>query len=47
MGDLDPQLIHGSFSPQPKWHLDWFSRVCRAQDCHRQTDRPLWFDWSI
>jgi len=26
-------------SPHPKWHLDWFSRFCRAQGRYRQTDR--------
>ena len=26
--------------PQPKWHLDRFSRFCRAHYCHRQIDRP-------
>jgi len=33
MGDLDPHLMHGSLaypSPQPKQHLDQFSRFCRA-----------------
>ena len=25
-------------SPQPKWHLDQFSRFCRAHDRDRQTD---------
>ena len=25
--------------PQPKWHLDWFSRFCRTHDCDRPTDR--------
>jgi len=34
-------LIHGFFGPPdsaPKWHLDRFSRVCRAHGCHKQTD---------
>ena len=31
-------LAHNA-SPQPKRHLDRFSRICRAQDCHRPTDR--------
>jgi len=26
-------------SPQPKLYLDWFSRLSRAHDCDRQTDR--------
>jgi len=33
MGDLDPQLMHGSLGPpvpQPKPHLDQFNRFCRA-----------------
>jgi len=25
-------------SPRPKWHFDWFSRFCRANDHDRQTD---------
>ena len=25
-------------SPQPKWHLDWFSHFCRAHDHDRPTD---------
>jgi len=38
-------LIHGSLSPlqsspQPKRHLDRFSRFCRAHDRDRETDRP-------
>jgi len=27
------------WSPQPKRHLDWFSRFCRADGCDQQTDR--------
>jgi len=41
-GDLDPHLTHGSLdqpSPQPKRHLDRFSRFCTAHDRDRQTDR--------
>jgi len=37
-----PHLIHGSLShrsPQPKRHLDRFSRFCTAHYCDRQTDR--------
>ena len=33
LGDLDPDIIHGSCanrSPQPKRHLNRFSRSCRA-----------------
>ena len=30
MGYLDPHLIHGSLSPQPKQHLNQFSRFCRV-----------------
>ena len=38
-----PHLIHGSLDTldrsQPKRHVHWFSRFCRAHDCDRQTDR--------
>jgi len=43
MGDLDAHLNHGSWahpSPQPKRHLDRFSRFCMAHECDRPTDRP-------
>jgi len=30
-------LVHPS--PQPKWHLDRFSRFRRAHNCDKQTDR--------
>jgi len=42
-GDLDPHLTHGSLaqlSPQPKRHLDRFSRLCRDHYCEWPTDRP-------
>jgi len=41
MWDVDLRLIYGSLghsSPQPKLHLDRFSRFCRAHYCDRQTD---------
>ena len=31
---------YAQLRPHSKWHLDWFSRFCRAHDCNRQTDRP-------
>jgi len=42
-----PHVIHGSLDPPesaPKWHLDRFSRFCRAherdqQQTHRQTHK--------
>jgi len=37
IGVSGSHLIHGSLSPQPKWHLDRFSRFCRAHNCDRQT----------
>ena len=43
--DLDPHPKHGSLaysSPQPKWHLDWFSRFCRAHYCDRLSDHTTW-----
>jgi len=34
-------MVHRAHpSPQPKRHLGWFSRFCRAHDRDRQTDRP-------
>ena len=30
MGRFVPHPVHGSLSPQPKWHLDRFSRFCTA-----------------
>ena len=43
MGDLDPNLIHGSWvhpSSQPKMHLDRFGRYCRLTSVtDRQTGR--------
>jgi len=40
LGDPGPQLTRGSHpSPQPKRHLDQFSRFCRAHGCDRRTDR--------
>jgi len=44
MGQSGSHLIHGSLgppyqSPQPKRHLDRFSRFCRAHQCDRLTDR--------
>jgi len=45
LGEPDFHLIHGCLgrlahpSPQPKRHLDRFSRFCRAHYCDRQTDR--------
>jgi len=39
MGDLEPHLIHGSWahaSPQPKRHLNRFSRFYGAHDRDRQ-----------
>jgi len=43
-GGSGPHLMHGSWahpSPQPKWHLDQFSHVCRAHYCERPTDRQI------
>ena len=42
--DMDPHLIGNMLpwanpTPQPKRHLDRFSRFCRAHDRNRQTDR--------
>jgi len=37
-GDLERHLIHGCLSPQPKRHLDQFSRLCRAHYYDRPTD---------
>jgi len=40
-GRSGPHLIHGFLGPpksHPKWHLDRFSRFCRAHDCDRPTD---------
>jgi len=41
MGELDRHLTYDSMwahpSPQPKRHLDRFSRFCRANECGRQT----------
>jgi len=40
MGDVDLHLIHGSLAhtiPQPKRHLNWFSRFCTAHYCDRLT----------
>ena len=41
-GDLDSYLTNGSLgpNPQPKQHLDQFSRFCRAHNYDRPTDRP-------
>ena len=43
-GGSAPHLILGSLgppeSPQPKRHLDQFSRFCRVHDRDRPTDRP-------
>ena len=49
-GEYGPRAMRGSFgnnqvflphpSPQPKRHLDRFSRFCRAHDHNRPTDRP-------
>jgi len=42
-GGSGPHLIMISCtykSPQSKWHLDRFSRFCRAHYRDRQTDRP-------
>ena len=41
MGNSGPRLIHGSWAnpcPQPKGHLDRFSRFCRARYCDTPTD---------
>ena len=41
-GGPGPHLIHGPLahlSPQPKWHLDRFSRFYRAHYYDRQRDR--------
>jgi len=46
VGDLHPNLIHGSLGPcepAPKRHLGRFSRVCTAQPCVQQTDKT-WTD---
>jgi len=41
--NLDSRVIHGFYkanpSPQPKRHLNRFSRFCRAHYRDRQTDR--------
>jgi len=29
-------------NPQPKWHLDWLRRFCRAHYCDRLTDCATW-----
>ena len=36
----DPHLIHGSLSESAaEWHLDRFSRFCRAHPCDQHADR--------
>jgi len=47
MGDLDPieyMLFWAHLSPQPKRHLDWFSRYCRAhcRPTDQLTDHATW-----
>jgi len=40
-GGSGSHIIHGFWahpSPQPKWHLDRFNRLCRAHYCSRHTD---------
>jgi len=49
IGNVERHLIHGCRfnmvpwahpSPQPKWHLNRFSRFCRAHYCDWPTNRP-------
>jgi len=43
MGNLDPiyyMVPWAHPNPQPKRHLDRFSRFCGAYYCDRSTDRP-------
>ena len=40
-GGSGPHIIHTYLGPHqtvPKWHLDQFSRFCRAYGCKQQTD---------
>jgi len=42
MGSLfTPQncSLAGGSGPQPQWHIDRFSRLCRVDDRDRQTER--------
>jgi len=43
IGDLDPHIIRQFLgpapSPHPKWHLNWSSHFCMAEDWDTLTDR--------